>query len=256
MHPLHRLLEEVSDTKIPDIMFLLIVSFLPYGDIPQQNLISPYVFTDEREFYMRKPTPMFAESVWQYRLHVCPSLGVVLYGRDVLNERYQLDYYESMNDIESFNTLLCDAFENNLSIAGHCQCCRACTNMLIDRTDLTTDSERQYIAQHFSGDWAPKFQNLLMTCESREIQEDGVNYMILKILLGLLDDVYPIITAKQVANFLLACLQFENVHLLLTTRVTCELMFKMLYLLTTHDDEDVRGIGEEVKRVYLGVGEN
>lgn len=247
MHPVHTIINSVSKLSVPQDVFLLLVSFLPFGSIPHLPLLHRKAFTDKEEFYMSKPTHTFEQTIWHYRVSVCPALGIVLYGLHILGTKHN-DHLEHSAVVKQ---RICESFDSYLAISGHSQCARAFHKMLTGREDDISQQEHDYIVEHFAADWAAQFYYALTVEPLRTVEEHGLDYIILSIARCMLDRGFSDETHLQIANFLLSCVQFTPIHQMFANGIYQELIGEILYLLTMHENVAVRDIGEVVKGTYL-----
>jgi hypothetical protein len=232
MHPVHDALNTFA--YIPEDLFLLILSFLPYGEIPHLTLLGDSCFAASQEFYMRKPKPMFEASIWTHRVAVRPNIGTVLYGMDILRTNHD----QPNPFTTAVYALFIRTFNRYLTISGHCQCEIAFHKLLTDRETSLTESEQNFILQHYESDWIPKFHQILADTTIQVIQVEALDYMILYSALCLLINTELEELAMVIATFLLDCGHYPRLVESFRRRTCNPVLTRILYVLNvTHNAE-------------------
>lgn len=235
MEQFEQALQHIHPGIYPDII-QLILSFCPYDDLCARHL-QDTVFARGIHFFLRRPKPMFHQTIWYYRIHICNQLGVVLYGSHILHEKIEV------------TARLRHAFSQFLAITGHCQCESALHKLVTNHGQLLAN-ERDFLLQHFADIWLSRFATVLVTKAPTELILEGIQYIILAINLKILEDDAFSRIHLHIFLFFQALIHNQPVMDTFFYPHCRDLFTRIFYLGSMHRHEDVRTLSSTLQ-TYL-----
>ena len=258
MHPFKDIIEEALDEHLPTDVFLLLASFIQLRDILDVQLLQPYMYyTDRLEFGLRKPLPLFAPCVWTERLVVAPNVGVVIYSLHKLEELGMSSTREILDDLEMHTReILILNYNSYYAIVGHSICGNAFRKMIKLAAHTLSESEVDYIRDHYESDWIPQFSGVLAnTCPSIVFTE-GLDIILLRIISACLGEDYiddksmetiQVGMARHLRDIsvcpTLKQILFEQPH-------TAQYVAEIMYRLEAHENSEIRDIHTNIKTTH------
>lgn len=172
--------------RLPEELVYWVLSFLPYEEVAATAPIAErfMCFTNVEEFYMRKPKPVFAQTVYRHRIRVSPHLGVVHYSGVQLEKRVgQPVRYCAQRRTDQTVQL----FMQEVSLRGHNICNSGIKKLLADEGDLLEEKEVEYLDNHFSTEWMPQMTRVLQKYSRSDFDVKGLGLVVARMCVGFVE---------------------------------------------------------------------
>ena len=182
-HPIKICMDDVFK-PIPDVIFVLIMSFLRLRDIKHIASLENHIYHKTRkEFFLPQPTTMFAPSVWEHRIIKAQDVGTISYGMRAMRKLNMIGALKSAGDVcETIDSILVANFNAYLSIMGHNICGNGFRKLISRRGRYVSSNESSYLNNHYKSDWIPRFTDVVTNTDVAVVLMEGLDLIVLRIV--------------------------------------------------------------------------